>query len=39
VLVAVVPGEGEDVAARLAADAALALPAVRVVHPGSGFGG
>jgi hypothetical protein len=33
------PGEGEQVAALLAADASLALPAVRVVHPGAGFGG
>ena len=39
VLVAAEPGAGETVAARLAADKALALPGVRVVHPGAGFGG
>jgi galactokinase len=39
VLVAVASGAGEEVAALLAADAALALPAVRVVRPGAGFGG
>jgi galactokinase len=39
VLVVVKPGAGEKVAARLAADKKLALPAVRVVHPGAGFGG
>lgn len=32
-------GRGEEVAARLGADAALGLPAVRVVHPGAGLGG
>jgi len=39
VLVVVTPGAGEDVADRLRADAALALPAVRVVRPGAGLGG
>ena len=39
VLVVVKPGAGEKVAARLAADKKLALPAVRVVHPGAGLGG
>ena len=39
VLVVVTPGAGEDVAERLRADAALALPAVRVVLPGAGLGG
>jgi galactokinase len=39
VLVVAEPGQGARVAARLGKDAALALPAVRVVHPGAGFGG
>jgi len=39
VLVAAEPGAGERVAALLAADARLALPAVRVVDPGAGLGG
>jgi galactokinase len=39
VLVAAVPGAGEEIAARLSADAVLALPAVRVVRPGAGLGG
>jgi galactokinase len=39
VLVVVTPGAGEGVATRLRADAVLALPAVRVVHPGAGLGG
>ncbi len=39
VLAVVDRGRGEEVAARLAADPSLALPAVRVVHPGAGFGG
>ena len=39
VLVVAAPGAGEKVAARLAADKKLALPAVRVVHPGAGLGG
>lgn len=39
VLVAAAPGEGDGVAERLRADAALALPAVRVVRPGAGVGG
>jgi galactokinase len=39
VLAAVDRGRGEEVAARLSADGALALPAVRVVHPGAGLGG
>ena len=39
VLVAVEPGCGEEVAGALAANGALALPAVRVVRPGAGVGG
>jgi galactokinase len=39
VLIVAAPGDGEGIAARLAADAALALPAVRLVRPGAGFGG
>jgi galactokinase len=39
VLVVVTPGAGEGVAERLRSDAALALPAVRVVRPGAGLGG
>jgi galactokinase len=39
VLVLTPKGRGEEVAAALAADRALALPAVRVVHPGAGLAG
>jgi galactokinase len=39
VLVVVARGRGEEVAARLAGDATLALPAVRVVRPGAGMVG
>jgi galactokinase len=39
VLVVTAAGRGEEVAAALAADASLALPAVRVVHPGAGLAG
>lgn len=39
VLVVTHAGRGEEVAAALAADAALALTAVRVVHPGAGLAG